>query len=96
MCIPGIVATAFALSLIIQPAAAETNELRIAKQYGLGYLQPMIMEDQKLIEEHGAKARLPGLRASWATFRSSDVMNDALISSTIDIVCLGVPGIVTI
>ena len=96
MRIPGIAATAIAVALLAQPAHAETGELRIAKQYGLGYLQLMIMEDQKLIEEHGAKAGLPGLKASWATFRSSDVMNDALISSTIDIVCLGVPGIATI
>ena len=96
MRIPGIAATALAIALLAQPASAETGELRIAKQYGLGYLQLMIMEDQKLIEEHGAKAGMPGLKASWATFRSSDVMNDALISSTIDIVCLGVPGIATI
>jgi NitT/TauT family transport system substrate-binding protein len=96
MRIPGLVATVIAVALLARPAQAETGELRIAKQYGLGYLQLMIMEDQKLIEEHGVKAGMPGLKASWATFRSSDVMNDALISSTIDIVCLGVPGIATI
>lgn len=96
MRILGFAATATAIALSAQPAGAETGELRIAKQYGLGYLQFMIMEDQKLIEEHGAKAGMPQLKASWATFRSSDVMNDALISSTIDIVCLGVPGIATI
>ena len=31
-----------------------------------------------------------------ATFRSSDVMNDALISGSVDFVCLGIPGIITI
>jgi NitT/TauT family transport system substrate-binding protein len=90
------IGAALAVALIAAGAHAETGELRIAKQYGLGYLQFMIMEDQKLIEEHARRAGLPDLKASWATFRSSDVMNDALISGTIDFVCLGVPGIATI
>ncbi|MBM3601144.1 MAG: ABC transporter substrate-binding protein [Alphaproteobacteria bacterium] len=78
------------------PAQAEVKELRIAKQYGLGYLQMMLMEDMKLVEEQARKAGIGDLKVSWATFRSSDVMNDALISGTIDFVCLGVPGIATI
>ena len=39
-------------------AYAEQSELRIAKQYGLGYLQMMVMEDQKIIEK---KAKAAGL-----------------------------------
>ena len=30
---------------------AEQGELRIAKQYGLGYLQMIIMEDQQMVEK---------------------------------------------
>ena len=33
-------------------ASAETKELRVAKQYGLGYFQMMVMEDMKLVEKH--------------------------------------------
>src|SRR5713226_6144541 len=33
------------------PAAAEASTLRAAKQYGLGYVQYMLMEDQKLVEK---------------------------------------------
>ncbi len=77
-------------------ARAEVSEVRIAKQFGLGYLQLMIMEDRKLIEKHAAAAGLGDVKSTWATFRSSDVMNDALISSTIDFVCLGIPGLATI
>src|SRR6185295_14903713 len=36
------------------------------------------------------------ITTEWATFRSSDVMNDALISGSVDFVSLGVPGIITI
>ncbi len=77
-------------------AAAEQNELRIAKQYGLGYLQMMVMEDQKIVEANAKAAGIPELKVTWATFRSSDVMNDALLSSSVDFVCLGIPGIATI
>ena len=77
-------------------AHAEQSELRIAKQYGLAYLQMMVMEDQKIIEKNAQAAGLGDLKVTWATFRSSDVMNDALLSSSVDFVCLGIPGIATI
>ena len=76
-------------------ARAEANVVRVAKQFGLAYTQYMVMEDQKLIEKH-AKAAGLDITTEWATFRSSDVMNDALISGTIDFVSLGIPGLVTI
>ena len=44
-----------ALVLVHGPALAEPTEIRIAKQYGLGYLQMMVMEDQKMVEKQ-AKA----------------------------------------
>ena len=78
------------------PAHAEATVVRAAKQFGLGYLQLMIMEDQKLIEKHAKAAGLDGVSAEWSTFRSSDVMNDALLSGSVDFVSLGVPGMLTI
>lgn len=92
---------AFALSflagvLLANAAHAEATTLRAAKQFGLGYLQLMIMEEQKLVEKHAKAAGLGDVKVEWATFRSSDVMNDALISSSVDFVSLGVPGLVTI
>lgn len=77
-------------------AVAEAKELRVAKQFGLGYLQFFVMEDQKLVEQHAKKAGLGDVAVTWSQFRSSDVMNDALISGSVDFVCLGVPGIATI
>jgi NitT/TauT family transport system substrate-binding protein len=84
-------------ALWLGPAAAqEPSEIRIAKQYGLGYLQLILMEDQKLVEKHAKAQGLGDVKVSWATFRSSDVMNDALLSSSVDFVCLGPTGIATI
>jgi NitT/TauT family transport system substrate-binding protein len=56
----------------------------------------MIMEDQKLVEKHAKEAGLGDVTVEWSTFRSSDVMNDALISGNVDFVSLGVPGLAII
>jgi NitT/TauT family transport system substrate-binding protein len=77
-------------------APAETGEVRVAKQYGLGYLQMMLMEEQKLVEKHAKAAGLGDIKVSWSTFRSSDVMNDALLSGNLDFASVGGPGLATI
>jgi NitT/TauT family transport system substrate-binding protein len=77
-------------------ARAETGEFRVAKQYGLGYLQMMLMEDQKLVEKHAKAAGLGDVKVTWSTFRSSDVMNDALLSGNLDFASVGGPGLATI
>lgn len=77
-------------------ARAEANALRLANQFGIGYMQFMVMQDQKMIEKHARAAGLGDVKVEWASFRSSDVMNDALISGSVDFVCLGIPGIITI
>jgi NitT/TauT family transport system substrate-binding protein len=56
----------------------------------------IVMEDQKIVEANAKAAGMPDLKVTWATFRSSDVMNDALLSGSVDFVCLGIPGIATI
>jgi NitT/TauT family transport system substrate-binding protein len=93
-----LAAFAVVLGLALTPAAAraEATELRVAKQFGSAYMQFFIMQDQKMIEKHARQAGLGDISVDWATFRSSDVMNDALISGSVDFVCLGIPGIITI
>ena len=78
------------------PALAEATMVRAAKQYGLGYVQFMIMEDMKLVEKQAKAAGLGDIEVTWNTFRSSDVMNDALISGNVDFVSLGIAGMMTI
>ena len=91
-----IVAAIGIAALFTAGARAEQSELRVAKQYGLGYLQMMVLEDQKIVEKNARAAGLGDITVTWATFRSSDVMNDALLSGSVDFVCLGIPGIATI
>ncbi len=91
-----VAAAILAAALIVPKAAlAEANIVRVAKQFGIGYMQYMVMQELKLVEKH-AKAAGLDVTTEWATFRSSDVMNDALISGSVDFVSLGVPGIITI
>src|SRR6476659_9558860 len=89
------VAMLAAALVVPRPASAEANVVRVAKQFGVAYMQYMVMQELKLIEKH-AKASGLDITTEWATFRSSDVMNDALISGSVDFVSLGIPGVITI
>jgi sulfonate transport system substrate-binding protein len=92
-----LVAALFAVALALpQNAWAEANTLRVAKQFGIAYMQFMVMEDQKMIEKQARAAGLGDISVEFNQFRSSDVMNDALISGSVDFVSLGIPGLITI
>ncbi|HTP81994.1 MAG TPA: ABC transporter substrate-binding protein [Alphaproteobacteria bacterium] len=87
----------WALGLALpQPAAAETHEIRLAKQFSMGYVQFNVLEHQKLIEKHAAALGIPDLKVTWATFNGPDAMNTALVSGSVDVVSGGVPGLVTL
>src|SRR3954465_12226329 len=87
--IAAAVATVFAIS-------ASAQEVRIARQFSMGYLQFNVMEHEKLLEKHAAALGLTDVRITWATFNGPDAMNNALISDSVDIVAGGVPGLVTL
>ena len=77
-------------------AAAETGELRFAKQTSMGYVQFNILERQKLIEKHARALGLGEIKVTWATFNGPDAMNTALLAGDVDIVAGGVPALVTL
>src|ERR1043166_9402491 len=78
------------------PLAAQAQEIRIARQFSMGYLQFNVMEHEKLLEKHAAALGLKDVKIVWATFNGPDAMNNALLSDSIDIVAGGVPGLLTI
>lgn len=80
----------------VRPAAAEVAELKIAKQYGINYLQLMVMEDQKLIEKYARKEGLSNLSVNWYKFANGALMNDALLSGDVHFVSGGVGPIITL
>ena len=85
-----------ALLGLLSPASAETSEIRLARQFSMGYLQLNVMEHDKLIEKHAKALGLPDVKVSWFTFNGPTAVNEALISGNIDIGSGGVPGLLSL
>jgi NitT/TauT family transport system substrate-binding protein len=81
---------------VAAPARAEVNEIRLAKQFSMGYVQFNVVEDRKLIEKYAREAGLGEVKVTWATFNGPNNMNEALLSDSVDVVAGGVPGLVTL
>jgi len=84
-----------AVALLALPLHAELAEIKVAQQYGISYLPLMLMEEQKLIEKH-AKAAGVDVKVGWAKFAGGNVMNDALLSSSLQFASGGVGPLVTL
>jgi len=70
--------------------------VRFARQLGLGYLQFYVMEEQKLVEKHAKANGIPDLKVGWARFAGGNVMNDALLSNSLQFASGGVAPFVTL
>lgn len=75
---------------------ARAADLRVAIQDGLAYLPFILMEHNRLVEKHAQAAGVPDLKVTWSKLASGAVMNDALLSGSLDIATGGVPGLVTL
>jgi NitT/TauT family transport system substrate-binding protein len=86
-----------ALLLLLLPlvpvasAFAEVSEIKIAKGFGLSYLQFVVMEHEKLIEKHAKAAGLDGLTADWEFVGSGTAANEALLTGNLHFVSGGPP-----
>src|SRR5499427_8987834 len=80
-------------ALLAGPAAAQVPEIRLARQFSMGYLQFNVMEHQQLIEKHAKALGIPEVKVSWHTFNGPAAVNDALLSGQIDIGSGGTPGL---
>src|SRR5712671_1131941 len=91
-----VVALAIAIvALTSLPARAETAEIAVAQQYGISYLPLMLMEEKKLIEKY-AKTAGVDVKVGWAKFAGGNVMNDALLSGSLQFASGGVGPLVTL
>src|SRR5690348_15226692 len=77
-------------------ASARAQEIRLAQQFSMGYLQLNVMQHQQLIEKHAAALGIPNAKVSWFKFNGPTAVNEALISGNIDIGSGGVPGLLTL
>ena len=78
------------------PARADVSEIRVAKQYGIGYLPIMVMQDQQLIEKNAKRLGLANLTVRWNTLTDGAVMNDALLSGDLDFASGGIGAFVVL
>lgn len=70
--------------------AAEVSELKIAQQFGIGYLPLTIMKANGLVEKHLKAAGLADTKVNWLVLASGQPMNDALLSGSLHIASGGV------
>ena len=91
----------FGIALLATPtvfrsAAAEASVVRISKQYGLGYLSMMVMENRKLVERHAERLGHPGLRVEWSVLGGTTAQIDALLSGQADFIGPGSTTLATL
>jgi len=89
-------AIAISCALAAASAAAQTPEIRLARQFSMGYLQFNVMEHQQLIEKHARALGLPEVKVSWVTFNGPAAVNEALLSGSVDIAAGGMPGLLVL
>ncbi|HTS39872.1 MAG TPA: ABC transporter substrate-binding protein [Xanthobacteraceae bacterium] len=81
------------LALAAAPADAQVPEIRLARQFSMGYLQFNVMEHQQLIEKHARALGIPEVKVSWHVFNGPAAINDALLAGQIDVGSGGTPGL---
>lgn len=84
-----------ALAGMVAPSHADVSVVRLAKQYGIGYLPLTIMEERHLLEKHAAAMGLT-VKTEWLRFSAGSGMNDALLSDNLDIAAGGVAPMLTL
>jgi NitT/TauT family transport system substrate-binding protein len=85
-----------AIGTSVPSVQAAPLQIRLAKQFSMGYVQFNILERRKLIEKHAKAQGLDDINVTWTTFNGPDAMNLALLSGDIDVVAGGVPGMLTL
>lgn len=78
------------------PAQAEMSKITIAREYGVSYLPLMLMQEDKLVEKHAKAEGLGNLEVDWVKFAGGNVMNDALLSGSLQFASGGVGPLVKI
>ena len=84
-----------ALALPLAGPAAAEGRIRLAEQFGIGYLPLHVIRHHNLIEKHGRALGLD-IAVEWAQLSGGAAMNDALLSGSIDVAAGGIAPLLTI
>ncbi|WP_050478360.1 ABC transporter substrate-binding protein [Herbaspirillum rhizosphaerae] len=88
-------ATALIASLGFSAGAHAEGQIRIAQQFGIGYLILDVVQDQKLIEKYGKQQGLD-IKVEWNSISGATAMNEALLAGALDVVSAGMPPMLTL
>jgi len=81
------------VALLLGATATGTHaegRIRIAQQFGIGYLILDVVQDQKLIEKYGKQEGLD-IQVEWNSLSGATGMNEALLAGALDVVSAGAP-----
>jgi len=90
-----LISVAIATSILSLPISSYAEgKISIAQQFGIAYLILDVVRDQKLIEKHGKKSGID-IQVEWSQVSGATVMNEALLSGSLDVASAGVPPMLT-
>ncbi|ASU40907.1 sulfonate ABC transporter substrate-binding protein [Herbaspirillum sp. meg3] len=90
-----IATTVIAAAAGFSASAHAEGQIRIAQQFGIGYLILDVVQDQKLIEKYG-KQQGVDIKVEWNSISGATAMNEALLAGALDVVSAGVPPMLTL
>ncbi|MBV6274317.1 ABC transporter substrate-binding protein [Alcaligenaceae bacterium CGII-47] len=70
--------------MMVGAAHAETNEVILARQFGIGYLPLAVMNVNQLVQKQLKNAGMENTKVTWSRFGSGSAANDALLSGQLD------------
>lgn len=74
-------------------APTQATSVRIPRGAGgVGFLPLLMMEKLQLVEKHAREAGIENLKVQWLDFGGPSVMNDALLSGSVDYIAAGPPA----
>jgi NitT/TauT family transport system substrate-binding protein len=94
--LPRIAACGAALLALCGAAQAEADQVRFARQLGLGYLQFYIMQDKQMLERQAERTGLGKVTATYSGMGTPTAISDALLSGNVDIIGIGLPAFLTL
>jgi NitT/TauT family transport system substrate-binding protein len=89
----GVALIAISIPLSAGAARAEVTEIALAQQFGISFMPLMVMENSKLIEKHAKAMGLPEPKVNWAKVAGPSVMNDGILSGSLQFASTGVPSL---
>lgn len=83
-------------AVIRSSLAQEVTNVMLLMQHGLPYLPQMVMDAQKLVEKHAAKAGLPNIKAEYRHLAGTGNLIDALLAGQMHGGVVGMPALTTL